>query len=52
MPVATMVEHVDMRTSEWLTGGLRDDIALVGIATPRGAHLSAVNGHGPGRYTR
>ncbi|MEU4095717.1 PP2C family protein-serine/threonine phosphatase [Streptomyces sp. NPDC026673] len=51
MPVEALVEHVEMRTAEWLADRPHDDIALVGVAAPRGTHLSAVNGHGPGRFT-
>ncbi|MFC1436613.1 PP2C family protein-serine/threonine phosphatase [Streptacidiphilus sp. N1-3] len=52
MPVEAVVEHVALRTSQWLGGGEHDDIALLAIGAPRrGSHLSMVNGHGRGRYT-
>ncbi|MFF3562683.1 SpoIIE family protein phosphatase [Streptomyces sp. NPDC002574] len=51
MPVDALVEHVETRTTQWLADRPHDDIALVGVAAPRGTHLSAVNGHGPGRFT-
>ncbi|MQS08515.1 PP2C family protein-serine/threonine phosphatase, partial [Streptomyces alkaliphilus] len=51
MPAEAIVERVRMLVSEWLGIGRHDDMAVVAITAPRGAHLSAVGGHGPGRFT-
>nr|WP_323384937.1 PP2C family protein-serine/threonine phosphatase [Streptomyces calidiresistens] len=51
MPAEAIVERVRMLVSEWLGTGRHDDMAVVAITAPRGAHLSAVGGHGPGRFT-
>ncbi|WP_234018699.1 PP2C family protein-serine/threonine phosphatase [Streptomyces sp. BoleA5] len=37
MPVEALVEHVELRTTEWLADRPHDDIALVGVAAPRGS---------------
>ncbi|MDX2703516.1 PP2C family protein-serine/threonine phosphatase [Streptomyces sp. PA03-6a] len=41
MPVEALVEHVEMRTTEWLADRPHDDIALVGMAAPRDTHGDA-----------
>ncbi|MGI5371054.1 PP2C family protein-serine/threonine phosphatase [Streptomyces iakyrus] len=51
MPAEAVVEHVQMVTSQWIGGGRHDDIAVLAITAPRGAHLSAVDGATRGRYT-
>lgn len=51
MPAEAVVERVQMVTSQWIGGGRHDDIAVLAITAPRGAHLSAVDGATRGRYT-
>jgi serine phosphatase RsbU (regulator of sigma subunit) len=51
MPADAIVEHVHMLASHWVGTGEHDDIAVLAITAPRGRHLTAVDGHGPGRYT-
>ncbi|MFF9120931.1 SpoIIE family protein phosphatase [Streptomyces massasporeus] len=51
MPAEAVVEHVQMVTSQWIGDGRHDDIAVLAITAPRGAHLSAVDGATRGRYT-
>ncbi|MFC9942509.1 SpoIIE family protein phosphatase [Streptomyces pratensis] len=52
MPGAAVVERVQMLASQWLHDGRHDDMALVAITAPLTTHLSAVDGHTRGRYTR
>ncbi|MGW0927490.1 PP2C family protein-serine/threonine phosphatase [Streptomyces sp. NPDC002644] len=51
MPAEAVVERVRMLADEWIGDGRHDDIAVLAITAPRGAHLSAVDGTTPGRYT-
>ncbi|GAA2765728.1 PP2C family protein-serine/threonine phosphatase [Streptomyces paradoxus] len=51
MPAQAVVERIQMVTSQWIGGGRHDDIAVLAITAPRGAHLSAVDGATRGRYT-
>lgn len=51
MPMETVVERVSTLATEWVGSGRHDDMALVAITAPRRNHLSAVGGHGPGRFT-
>ncbi|MFD8227057.1 PP2C family protein-serine/threonine phosphatase [Streptomyces massasporeus] len=51
MPAEAVVERVQMVTSQWIGDGRHDDIAVLAITAPRGAHLSAVDGATRGRYT-
>lgn len=51
MPAEAVVERVQMVTSQWIGSGRHDDIAVLAITAPRGAHLSAVDGATRGRYT-
>ncbi|MFJ5222764.1 PP2C family protein-serine/threonine phosphatase [Streptomyces sp. NPDC088400] len=51
MPAETVVERVSTLATEWVGSGRHDDMALVAITAPRRNHLSAVGGHGPGRFT-
>ncbi|MEU3186772.1 PP2C family protein-serine/threonine phosphatase [Streptomyces sp. NPDC006923] len=51
MPAEAIVEHVQVIAADWVGSGRHDDMALVAITAPRRTHLSAVGGHGPGRFT-
>jgi serine phosphatase RsbU (regulator of sigma subunit) len=51
MPAEAVVERIQMLASQWIGTAAHDDMAVVAITAPRGRHLSAVGGHGPGRYT-
>lgn len=51
MPAEAVVEHIRMLASEWVGDNSHDDMALMAITTPRNTHLTAVDGHTPGRYT-
>ncbi|MEU9628932.1 SpoIIE family protein phosphatase [Streptomyces luteogriseus] len=51
LPAEAVVERVQMVTSQWIGDGRHDDIAVLAITAPRGAHLSAVDGATRGRYT-
>ncbi|MFF7737007.1 SpoIIE family protein phosphatase [Streptomyces sp. NPDC007984] len=51
MPAEAVVERVQMVTSQWIGDGRHDDIAVLAITAPRGAHLGAVDGATRGRYT-
>ncbi|MGW1895038.1 PP2C family protein-serine/threonine phosphatase [Streptomyces sp. NPDC002004] len=51
MPAEAVAEHVQMLAAEWCGSSHHDDMAVVAITAPRGAHLRAVGGHTPGRYT-
>ena len=51
MPAEAVVERIQMLASQWIGTAPHDDMAVVAITAPRGRHLTAVGGHGPGRYT-
>lgn len=51
LPASAVVERVQMLADEWIGEGVHDDIAVLAITAPRGAHLSAVDGTTRGRYT-
>ncbi|WP_067484332.1 PP2C family protein-serine/threonine phosphatase [Actinomadura hibisca] len=51
LPAEAVVERVQMLVDQWIGDGDHDDIAALAITAPRGAHLSAVDGTTPGRYT-
>ncbi|MFE4703463.1 SpoIIE family protein phosphatase [Streptomyces sp. NPDC056738] len=51
MPAEAVVEHMLMLASEWVGSEVHDDMAVMIIAAPRSAHLSAVGGHTRGRFT-
>ncbi|MFI9613284.1 PP2C family protein-serine/threonine phosphatase [Streptomyces sp. NPDC052023] len=51
MPAEAVVERIQMLISQWIGDGRHDDIAVMAITAPRGAHLSAVDGTTRGRYT-
>lgn len=51
LPGGALVERVQMLASQWVSGGRHDDMAIVAVTAPRTNHLSAVGGHGPGRFT-
>ncbi|MGV0851866.1 PP2C family protein-serine/threonine phosphatase [Mycolicibacterium phlei] len=50
LPAEAVVERMMMLASEWVSGHDHDDMAVVAITAPRRTHLSAVDGHTPGRY--
>ncbi|MCV7281549.1 serine/threonine-protein phosphatase [Mycolicibacterium flavescens] len=50
LPAEAVVERMMMLASEWVTDREHDDMAVVAITAPRRTHLSAVDGHTPGRY--
>ncbi|WUV84548.1 serine/threonine-protein phosphatase [Streptomyces sp. NBC_01476] len=50
-PPEAVVERLMTLAAQWVSGGPHDDMAAVAITAPRGTHLSAVGGHGPGRFT-
>jgi serine phosphatase RsbU (regulator of sigma subunit) len=51
MPGEAITERIQMLALQWV--GLRphDDMAVLAITAPRGRLLTAVGGHGRGRYT-
>ncbi|MGK5553386.1 PP2C family protein-serine/threonine phosphatase [Actinomadura kijaniata] len=51
MPPEALAERVHMLASRWGGDGPHDDMAVIAITAPRRHHLSAVDGHGPGRFT-
>ncbi|MEU5884860.1 PP2C family protein-serine/threonine phosphatase [Spirillospora sp. NPDC047279] len=51
MPPEAVVERVHMLASQWAGAGFHDDMATIAITAPRRVHLSAVGGHGRGRFT-
>ncbi|MFJ6694878.1 PP2C family protein-serine/threonine phosphatase [Streptomyces sp. NPDC091272] len=51
LPVEAVIERVENLTTQWLGTREHDDIALLGIAAPRGTHLNTVNGTGRGHHT-
>ncbi|MEU8827764.1 GAF domain-containing SpoIIE family protein phosphatase [Streptomyces sp. NPDC048636] len=51
MPAEGVVERVRQLAVEWVGEGKHDDMALIAITAPRGAHLTAVDGTTAGRYT-
>lgn len=51
MPAEAVVERVQMLAAEWVGTGVHDDMAVLAVTAPRGQHLTAVGGHGRGRYT-
>ena len=53
MPAEAVVERIQMLAAQWVGHSERDhdDMAVVAITAPRGQHLTAVGGHGRGRYT-
>lgn len=51
MPAEALVERIEMLATEWVGDNRHDDMALLAITAPRGQHLTAVGGHGRGRYT-
>ena len=51
MPAEAVAERVRMLAAEWAGRNAHDDMAVLVITAPRGQHLTAVGGHGRGRYT-
>jgi serine phosphatase RsbU (regulator of sigma subunit) len=52
MPAEAVVERIMMLASQWVGRRPHDDMAVVAITAPARTHLSAVDGHTAGRYTR
>jgi hypothetical protein len=51
LPAEAVAERIQMLAMQWTGHRQHDDMAVLAITAPRGRHLSAVGGHGPGRYT-
>lgn len=51
MPAEATAERVQMLAMQWAGHRQHDDMAVLAVTAPRGRHLTAVGGHGPGRYT-
>ncbi|MGD9990223.1 SpoIIE family protein phosphatase [Pseudonocardia sp.] len=51
MPADAVVERIQMLASQWVGRRRHDDMAVFAVTAPRGQHLTAVGGHGRGRYT-
>ncbi|ANY09900.1 serine/threonine protein phosphatase [Pseudonocardia sp. HH130630-07] len=51
LPAEAVVERIQMLATEWVGHNTHDDMAVLAITAPRGQHLTAVGGHGRGRYT-
>jgi serine phosphatase RsbU (regulator of sigma subunit) len=51
MPAEAVVERVQLLATQWVGRNPHDDMAVLAISAPRGQHLTAVGGHGRGRYT-
>ncbi len=51
MPAEAVAERVHMLAAQWAGRRSHDDMAVLAITAPRGQHLTAVGGHGRGRYT-
>jgi serine phosphatase RsbU (regulator of sigma subunit) len=52
LPAEATAERVQMVAMQWAGHRQHDDMAVLAITAPRGRHLTAVGGHGPGRYTQ
>jgi serine phosphatase RsbU (regulator of sigma subunit) len=51
MPAEAIAERIQMLAMQWAGRHNHDDMAVLAISAPRGTHLTAVGGHGRGRYT-
>ncbi|MET9348526.1 PP2C family protein-serine/threonine phosphatase [Streptomyces termitum] len=51
LPAEAVVERIQMIAGTWVGDGPHDDMAVVAVTAPHTAHLSAVDGSTPGRYT-
>lgn len=51
MPAEAVAERIQMLAMQWAGRHSHDDMAVLVITAPRGTHLTAVGGHGRGRYT-
>lgn len=51
LPAEAVAERIQMLAMQWAGRHSHDDMAVLAITAPRGAHLTAVGGHGRGRYT-
>jgi serine phosphatase RsbU (regulator of sigma subunit) len=52
LPAEATAERIQMLAMQWAGHRQHDDMAVLAITAPRGRHLTAVGGHGPGRYTK
>lgn len=51
LPAEAVAERIQMLAMQWAGHRQHDDMAVLAITAPRGSHLTAVGGHGRGRYT-
>jgi serine phosphatase RsbU (regulator of sigma subunit) len=51
LPAEATAERIHMLAMQWAGNRPHDDMAVVTITASRGQHLTAVGGHGRGRYT-
>jgi serine phosphatase RsbU (regulator of sigma subunit) len=51
LPAKAVAERIQMLALQWVGHRPHDDMAVLAITAPRGSHLTAVGGHGRGRYT-
>src|SRR6476469_345887 len=51
LPAEATAERIHMLAMQWAGDRPHDDMAVVTITASRGQHLTAVGGHGRGRYT-
>jgi len=51
LPAEATAERIHMLAMQWAGSRPHDDMAVVTITASRGQHLTAVGGHGRGRYT-
>ncbi|TDV57372.1 PP2C family protein-serine/threonine phosphatase [Actinophytocola oryzae] len=51
MPAEAVTERIQMLAMQWAGRHSHDDMAVLAITAPRNQHLTAVGGHGRGRYT-
>jgi serine phosphatase RsbU (regulator of sigma subunit) len=51
LPAEAVAERIQMLALQWVGHRPHDDMAVLAITAPRGALLTAVGGHGRGRYT-
>ncbi|MFL6119560.1 PP2C family protein-serine/threonine phosphatase [Actinophytocola sp.] len=51
LPAEAVAERIQMLALQWVGHRPHDDMAVLAITAPRGRLLTAVGGHGRGRYT-
>jgi serine phosphatase RsbU (regulator of sigma subunit) len=51
MPAEAVAERIQMLAMQWAGRHTHDDMAVLAISAPPRSHLTAVGGHGRGRYT-